>query len=404
MTVTGFLFLAMGILITGIISFRRMLGSRILPWALFAYHLIFAFYYWFFTLNRGGDALIYYKKAARGIAEFGTGTQFIDWLMSRLYSIFAGDYLDYYVLFQLFGFLGFCLLHSILDEVVFFQKTPRARNFRLAILFFPNMHFWSSAIGKDSLIFFAVLLVTWGMIRYQKRLLAIVAGFFLMYFIRPHIAGIFLGAIFMALLWGPGIPLRWRITGNLLVVIAIVLLLPQIQKFVGLEEVSVQSVGQYLEKRQGLNLEGGSSVDIRQYSLPLKIFTFFYRPLFFDARNINGFVISMENVFYLWFLSFLFSGNFLRVLWKYRFSFFMRFNFIAFITGTFILALSVSNTGIAVRQKNMFLPGFLILVVTLFAIREYYAAAMTPARADPGVGGTPAASGALQVTAKGRDA
>ena len=65
--------------------------------------------------------------------------------------------------------------------------------------------------------------------------------------------------------------------------------------YVGLQGADTASVESYIEKRQASNLEGGSSVDISEYSFPLQFFTYMYRPLFFDAQTIIALVVSAEN-------------------------------------------------------------------------------------------------------------
>src|SRR5690606_20753540 len=43
----------------------------------------------------------------------------------------------------------------------------------------------------------------------------------------------------------------------------------------------------------------GSGVDMSSYPLPVKFFTFWFRPLFFDAPGILGLFTSIENMIYL---------------------------------------------------------------------------------------------------------
>ena len=40
----------------------------------------------------------------------------------------------------------------------------------------------------------------------------------------------------------------------------------------------------------------GSGVDMSSYSLPMKLFTFWFRPLFVDAPNVLGIIVSVENL------------------------------------------------------------------------------------------------------------
>lgn len=294
---------------------------------------------------------------------------FIKWLLARLDFVFSGSYLDYFLFFQLFGFLGFCLLYRVLLETLENTESKNAKHLLLGILFLPNLHFWTCAIGKDSLIFFGIALLIWSIREHRTRLPGLITGMIITYFVRPHVAGFLTAAILLALLWGKGITLRWRIAGTLAISLVIVILLPRITDFVGLETLSTESVTTYLQKRQGYTFEGGSSVDIRAYNIPYKIATFLFRPLFFDAKGLLWYMVSLENVIFLGLTTFLVSRSLMPLLFRYRISFFMRINFFFFLIGTIVFSLSISNMGIAIRQKTMLMPSFIILVISVYALK-----------------------------------
>ncbi len=372
-----------GLITTGIISAKRMLNSRILPWALFVYHLFFTLVYWHYTLSHPADSKGYFRSIGKEI-PLRAGTQFIEWTVNRLDTVFSASYLDYFFLFQLAGFLGICVLYRIFKEILLFPTSKRTKQLLLLLVFLPNLHFWTTAIGKDSLIFLGITLVVWGLIEYRTRIPALFSGLVLVYFVRPHVAGFLVMAVLMALLWGPGVNIRWRIMGTVIVTGIFLYILPLIQDFLGLDEVTTKSVTGYLETRQGYNLEGGSSVDIRGYPLPLKILTYLYRPFFFDARGIMGLIVSVENVLYFLMTVIAVSRTLWSVLWRYKFSFFMRFNFFFFLIGTLVFSMSIANTGIAIRQKTMLMPSFMVLAVTVYAIKQYYAGQKSRENPVPG--------------------
>jgi len=285
--------------------------------------------------------------------------------------LFKANYLDYALLFQLFGFLGFVFLFRIILELLPPETFQRAKRWIILLLFLPNLHFWTSSLGKDSLIFFGIMLAIWGLLQYRRRIPAMLVGVVIVYFVRPHVAGFFLAAVALALLWGTGVSLRWRVLGTLLTTVVLVLLMPKITEFVGLETLSTTSVGDYLYKRQGYNLEGGSSVDIRGFNFPFKFFTFLFRPLFFDAKGLLWLVVSVENLIFIGLAFFTFSRRLWPLLWRYKVSFFMRFNLFFFLIGVFFFALSISNMGIAIRQKTMLMPSFLILAISVYALKAH---------------------------------
>jgi hypothetical protein len=90
------------------------------------------------------------------------------------------------------------------------------------------------------------------------------------------------------------------------------------------------------------------------------MFAYLFRPLFFDARNALALIVSVENllmlvlfiVFFLPSASSMFKDS----------SFTMRYNVIFCLSTLILLSLTTNNLGIAIRQKTMILPSFLLLL------------------------------------------
>jgi hypothetical protein len=105
----------------------------------------------------------------------------------------------------------------------------------------------------------------------------------------------------------------------------------------------------------------GSSVDISSYPLPLKIFTFLFRPLFFDASGILGLVASAENLI-LFILTFkFFKLNPFKMFKKGPMLF--KNMMIFLIMGSISFSLILGNLGIMLRQKNMFMPSLIFIIL-----------------------------------------
>jgi hypothetical protein len=110
-----------------------------------------------------------------------------------------------------------------------------------------------------------------------------------------------------------------------------------------------------------------SGVNMATYSLPEKIFTFWFRPLFLDAPGFLGVVVSIENFIYLLLFGKILRLNFFK-FWKkapsHVKSCFMIF-FLTSIAMTFIM----SNLGIMIRQKTMIMY-FMLFVIYYFLAYE----------------------------------
>jgi hypothetical protein len=127
----------------------------------------------------------------------------------------------------------------------------------------------------------------------------------------------------------------------------------------------ISDVTAYFEFRQGHNLDGGSSVDIASMSVPIRMITYAFRPLFFHANGLLGLIVSFENLFQA---SLIFCATYLIMrgkksqLSRFALLFFTSFTIISW----FVLANTTANLGIATRQKWMFLPMLLVIAGSYF--------------------------------------
>jgi hypothetical protein len=131
---------------------------------------------------------------------------------------------------------------------------------------------------------------------------------------------------------------------------------------VGIDEDEFISQGLDLTHRATELTKATSGVEITTYSLPMQVFTFLYRPLFFDAPGILGFIVSIENVFYLMFT--------MRLLSFKGFNYLITSNFLvktalfSFLTVTIALAQISGNLGLAIRQKSQVMILFLFVILS----------------------------------------
>ena len=115
---------------------------------------------------------------------------------------------------------------------------------------------------------------------------------------------------------------------------------------------------------------GGSSVDITNMSLPVKLFTYAFRPLPFEAHNLTSLAGSLDNTVLL--LVFIMGA---WVIFKKRGVVFPRAQNRVFLwayglLSWGLLAMVTANLGIAVRQKWMFLPMLLFLLMSRLGHRQ----------------------------------
>lgn len=316
------------------------------------------------------DANFYYDDPL-GVygSQTGTSTVFIINLVQFLKTNVGGSFLDYFLLFQAAGFWGILFIMRAFDDIhrELGQSTLKPVYF---LLFLPGLHFWTSGIGKDGLICFAVALCTWAAFRLQTRYLAFGAGVAVALLVRPHIALLALVAFAVTLLVGRGTSLLTR-AGLLAVVLAGIGSVAGIVEGLvsGLDFSSTESMGEILEGRTRVSEESGADLSITGASFLVRLLSLFFRPFFFDANGVFGYVASLENLVLLGVMAALLwrSGTALAVA---RATVFARFAFFFFILIAVLLATLNYNVGLGLRQKMMMMPALLILFAATLAVRS----------------------------------
>lgn len=333
--------------------------------ALYLWHTLFAVIYLFYVLNFGGDSIGYYVKSFLPNLEFDFGTVGI-WLMTSFFTQVLGlSLIGVFLVFQIFGFIGLLAFDAALREVTQY-KSKVIRRLATLIIFLPSVSFWSSAIGKDSLSFMAMGLALWAAMKLNRRVVLMVIAVLVMLFVRPHIAGMMVIGLAGAMVFQRKTSIIQRVVFGTAAIAATAVLVPLGLNYAGVgEDASSSDVMSYIEGREGQNLQGGSSVDISSMSLPMKLFTYLFRPLPFEANSIFSLLASVDNIILL----FLFvvgiraaiKNKLPTKLAEHNRMFLWIYCFLAWI----ILAMTTANLGIAMRQKWMFAPMLIFLLISL---------------------------------------
>lgn len=341
---------------------------------LFCYHILFGIYYYFFI---AGDSVGHWNSSkSMSFEDFvyyftqEQGTYF-SYALNYFPSNFLGlSYFTGTMLYSLLGFIGLTYFYIMAKNLIPFNSRFKGYNLFPALFFLPNLHFWSCAVGKDTLLFLCIALFTYGIMKPIKRFPMLVIAVFLSYFIRPHITFFLLIAFSLVYVNGTKISVLQRFLFFGLMVALSINILPSVMEFAKIDEASVESFEQFSENKSALlsRASVGSAIDISSYPFPLKVFTFLYRPFFFDINGIPAVIASFENLLLL-----LLSIKVLRnkPLLTFRKAPFAIQGMVLFlIIGTLAFSQSLGNLGIMIRMRNMFLPGLLIFILWSFSYRQ----------------------------------
>lgn len=340
------------------ISVSRSMG-------LFMWHTLFCLIYAQYDLDNSDVSFYYNSGLLAGNNEFGFGRLFIQWMSEVLIQRLNFDFFEIFVLFNMFGFFGLILLDATIKQLHFLTKT--SESLYVWIPFIPGISFWSCALGKDGIAFSASLLAVYASIDIQKRVIFLASGVFFMLLVRPHIALMMAGAAAIAMMASNKIAVSIRLSIVAGITVFFVAITGFVIQYIGADGISnTDDLFDAIENIENKSPLGVTGVDLSQMSLPMKLFTYLFRPLFIDAPGILGIAVSFENSILLILL--LSSLSHLYKRFQSDRSFFFVYNLSYFLLGLVILGMITGNLGIAIRQKWMILPGF--LVISVFATLE----------------------------------
>lgn len=350
------------------LSKKHSFFDKKLMMKLLGFHFIFFLIYFFYGIANGTDALLYYKEALymddNWAINFRTGTKFITFLATP-FAQYEVSYISTTLVFSWMGYIGFVYAYIYFKENIPINVTVFGRfDLLTLLLFLPNMHFWTASIGKGSIIFMGLMLFTYSVKFPHKRIISLIIGGFFIYMVRPHVmlfvlVGVMIGVLFGKGKIGIGIKLL-LIAASLGFLVAASSSILAVAKIEDTENV-VEDFEDFSEAAASrLESSADSGVSMSSYPLPLKLFTFWFRPLFIDSPGLVGQFSSIENLIYLLLFAKIFNKRFLRFIPKAPYM--VKMSAIVFLLSSFALTFIMSNLGIIMRQKSMVMYfGFFVI-------------------------------------------
>lgn len=318
--------------------------------------------YYIYTQYERSDSESYWENTripSEWFYWWGNDTSFIRFITWPFSNLLGLSYESCMLIFAYVGLQGSMLFYFAARENIMGLRAVYGTFTMVELVFLlPNIHFWSSSIGKGAVMLLGIALIVSGLSRFQKRWWMIILGSFLVYMIRGHILFlIILGAGTGLMFTFKG--LKWYYKG-LFIITAIVggsFIVGDLGKYTGRNDLNVFESTKF-QKRAISNTSATSGVDLANYNQAQKLFTFWYRPLFVDAPGFLGIVASFENLLYV-----LFTIAIIRYgipNWK-NWNGWFRIGLFIFIFGSIALAQIAGNLGIAMRQKAQIMPLFFII-------------------------------------------
>lgn len=350
--------------------------KRRLPWFqvgmmknLYWFHALFTIIYYIFQLFSRSDSQDYYLRPQTQyptwFSAYSTGTPFIDFVGYPFINYLGFTFEMMFVLFAWLGYWGFVFFYVYFKENIKYKHKFLGMDLIGLLIFLPNMHFWTVSLGKGSIIFWGLGMAMYGLSNLKARKLHLLLGLLIVYHVRPHVFLFMAVGIVVGLFTGrQKVPLYQKLLVFGASVGAMVLLYDKIMAFSKIDGDNVmQSFNQFSAVRAYELSKAGSGIDISNYPLVLKLFTFWFRPLFVDAPGAMGLVVSFENLIYVALTAKLFQKGFFKFLRTG--SALLKTSAVTFLATSFALSNTMSNMGIIIRQKSMIMY-FLLFVIVAF--------------------------------------
>lgn len=337
--------------------------------------LFYGVYSWY-AYNNPSDSKNYFGKISSHTGDwfdlFGTDTAFINFFGYPFYSIgFTYDMLM--VTFAWFGYLGFVYAYMFFREKIPIKiKLFKKIDLFTLILFFPNMHFWTASLGKGSAIFLGLMMFTYAIIKPKSRISLLILSSIIIYYIRPHVfLFVAVGTVLGYMSGREKIPFWQKALVFFALGGSIILVQDQILGVLNLQDSEniIADFQEQSEERSADLSESGSGVDMSTYPLPIKLFTFWFRPLFIDAPNVLGLIVSAENLIYLILFMKIIRKDFIKFIKKAPAV--VKMSLVIFFTTSFAMTFVMSNLGIIMRQKQMVMY-FLFFVIYYYLAQKKY--------------------------------
>jgi hypothetical protein len=300
------------------------------------------------------------------------GTGFVAGATAALMAVTGLSMIGGFVVFAFLGFWGQWFAYLAFRRAV---PDGHHRRYAVLVLLLPTLAFWPSALGKDAWMQMSIGVALLGAsyLLWRPRVVlgtvVLAAGTGLGSLVRPHVAAIVVIGVLVAL--GLRRPARWT---QLTPVVRAVALLglaacalwatSRAATFVGAEDLSVNGLQGAMQRAGGRTEQGGSEFTPVPLLSPLgpaaALLTVLFRPLPFDAHNLQTMLAALEGTVLLW-LTWCWRWSLVAAVRTLRTRGYAALCVVSVLL--FVAAFSeFANFGILARQRAQVLPMYLALL------------------------------------------
>lgn len=340
-------------------------------------HIGLLLYKFFFTiiaynyfLEKGGDASIYWFQSdfTNGKSWFdfiGIGTNvilFINYPFAKIlnlpivFGFFFHSFIGFLAILQFFKLIKLWLGSSFYIFKI---------NIIPLLLFLPNLNFWTSILGKEPLVFLSIVTILLQFYKKKYFTFTSIASLIVLLLLRPH--------FFLMLLFSIGcisFIYEKRKLNTKILFLTIFTILLSISFFMFLKISKIRYINwERIKRFNDYSLhsvqDSKSYIPMIEYNYFEKLFAFYFRPMFFDAHNSYGIIISVENLFMLMLCS-IAMFLFIKYYKNIQIGIIGKSILLYAIIAGFLFVQRYSDLGLIQRTKSLIQPFVLLLIIKVF--------------------------------------
>ncbi|WP_194778577.1 hypothetical protein [Pararhodonellum marinum] len=340
---------------------------------LLVYHLLFIGVFTIYIHQNGGDAMAYWlleadrsQQAASWGQHWGTGTFFIQWLNYLPARILGLPFWLGNLLYGLVGLWGIYGLYRLAKSTFPTPQTAMEKSLFYGLFLLPNLHFWTSGVGKEALVFSALVGLMWSYQNLKRRWIYLFPALVLVFLVRPYVGVLAFFSLMAVGLVQAKIPVKYRLVLGGLGLLMGFLAWLYLKELLRLEDFSLNAYRTYMDWQMEFlrGFGAASEVPMESYPMPYQWITFLYRPFIWEAEDLWPVLAALENSLYLGLT--LGLVGFIRWRGLKRMPAFLQLGLLLFVVLVFFLSQGINVLGIMMRLKNMVMVYFLLGLVFLF--------------------------------------
>ena len=290
------------------------------------------------------------------------GTQFLRFSTSFVVLLLGPSLFGSFLLYALLGFLGLCGFTVAFSRA--HPHVPPERYLRW-LVFFPSLWVWPSVIGKEALILLGLGMVVFSYVRPRILWVTLGAGLVLIFCVRPQVAAVVGFSVILAQWLARG--QRWtpiRVAQTIGILAAGIGIIYSGLGMLGVSDVGVAGVGEYLQAEASAMDEGNSAVTatgVGIASVPLALVNVLFRPFPWEAANAMALASGLE-LWAMWAILLVYRRRVMRSLRGWRSSRLLALGLPFVLIYAAIFGMLVVNLGIIARQRIFIFPFLLALL------------------------------------------